>query len=69
MASCIRPVNGTGGCKDKVLHLLVPASFKNVQESGNIIFNIGMRIDERIPHPCLSGQIDHAVKLLSQKEF
>ena len=48
-----------------MLHLVMPASFKDIQESGNIVLNIGMGIDERIPHPGLSGQVDDDVKPLS----
>jgi len=48
---------------------VVPASLKNVHEACDVGVHIGMRVNERIPDPCLSGKMTDQVKLLFLKKL
>ena len=43
---------------------MVSATFQNVQIADQVGVGIGMRIFQRVANASLSGQMDHAVKLL-----
>ena len=48
-----------------MFYLMAPASFKDIQKSGNIVLYIGVGIDEGVSHPGLGSQVDDNVKPLS----
>ena len=43
---------------------LAAAALEDVQESGDIALHVGMRVDQRVAYPGLSGEMDDDVGLL-----
>ena len=44
---------GTAGV-NQIWNMVLDTSLKNVEETGDIVFHIGVRILDRVPHPGLS---------------
>ncbi len=47
---------------------MTPASFEDVEKPGDIVLDIGLRVDEGLPYPRLGGQIDNHLRLLFREE-
>ena len=60
----VSAVDGGGRSIDQVLHRMIAASFKNIEEPDHIRFDIGLRVIDGIPHPRLSCQIHNNIKMI-----
>ena len=58
----IGAVDRGGRCVDEMPARLVAAAFEHVEEAGDIRLDIGVRIDQRMPHSRLRGEMHHLRK-------
>jgi len=47
-----------------MLHAMVAAAFQDVAEADQVGVDIGGRVLQRVAHPGLGGQVDHALRLV-----
>ncbi len=52
-----------------MLHLVVAAALKDVDEADQVAVDVGMRILDRVAHTGLGGQVDHLVELFLGEQF
>src|SRR3546814_6425394 len=51
-----------------MLDAVVAAAFENVGEADQIAVDIGVRVDQRIAHTGLRGEVDHALEALFREQ-
>ncbi len=49
--------------------LAVPAALKQIDEADEVGLGIGLRIDERVAHAGLGGEVDDALEVFLAEEF
>src|SRR5439155_6934574 len=54
-------------CVDEVRRLRAATSLKDVSKRDHIALDVGMRVDQRVPHTRLSRQVYHAIKYMPSK--
>jgi hypothetical protein len=59
---------GTAGINE-MFDTGVAAAFEDIDEADHVAVHIGMRIDQRIPHPGLGREVDHALRSLALEQF
>ena len=47
---------------------MVAATFQDIEKAGEIGVRIGVRIDQRMPHACLRGEMDRVRKAILAKQ-
>lgn len=63
----IAAIDRAGTGIDHVLHLPVPREFQQVEVPHQVRLDIGVRVFDRIAHPGLGTEVDHAVDLLTRQ--
>ena len=56
----VRAVHRARRGEDQVLDTLVTAALEDVEEPDHVRVDVGVRVRERVAHPGLCGQVDHA---------
>ena len=46
----------------------IPASLEDIEESLEVAVEIGVWIGNRIPHPCLCGEVHHGIEMLFREQ-
>ena len=65
----VQAINRTGRRIEQMLHLVVAAGLKNVEEADHIALHVGIRVRDGIAHARLCSKVHHLVELLGGKEF
>src|SRR5215210_1460122 len=65
----IRTVHARRACVYQMPAAMVPACLQYVEESGDVAFDVGVGILERIAHTGLRGEMDHAVEALVREQL
>ena len=65
----VGPVYRARGGEHQVPYLARPAPLKNVGEAHKVRVHVGLRVRERIPNPCLGGQVYDEIEILRLKKL
>src|SRR5438034_8980106 len=64
----VRPIDGAGRSVDEMLHVVVPAALQDIEESGDVAVDVGVRVFHRIAHSGLGGEVDDPPRAPLAKE-
>ena len=65
----IQAINGTGRSVEQMLHLVMAAGLKNVEEADHVALHVGVRVRDGIAHARLGREVHHLVELLGGKKL
>jgi tRNA threonylcarbamoyladenosine modification (KEOPS) complex Cgi121 subunit len=65
---CVAAIDARTRRVDQMLHAAVAAALKHIHEAHQIAVDVGIGIEQRVAHPGLRRQVDHALETFVGKQ-